>query len=229
MLTMTRLGITKLVWLMVHTVIIVQGRQGRPRMGRGMPGIPGMGGGISGMEGGIPGMGGGIPGMGGGIPGMGGGIPGMGGGIPGMGGGIPGMGGGIPGMGGGISGMGGGIPGQETTHTQIKQAKDKQNSAARLVLSTTSIDGNIEENVQFAIGQAASYQWGWLTEIPADDVGHGCSPLTEKHKEGKLIALIKRGGCDFSDKAINGGTKMSIIYDTEETGERPTSISGFGE
>ena len=165
-----------------------------------------------------------------GMPGMGGVMPGMGGGMTGMGGGMPGMGGGMPGMGGGMPGMGGG--GKQPTAAQIQQMKEQQEKmkqgSARILLSTFSQDGIMEEQVMFATGHVASPQWGWLTEIPSDGKGHGCSPLTTKHKEGQLIALIKRGGCSFADKATNGGTKMSIIYDNKD-GKQLVLMSGFGK
>ena len=44
-------------------------------------------------------------------------------------------------------------------------------------------------------------------------------PLTTKHKEGQLIALIKRGLCPFIAKAMNGGAEISIIYNNREEEE----------
>ena len=178
---------------------------------------------------GMPGMGAGMPGMGGAMPGMGGGMPGMGGGMPGMGGVMPGVGGGMPGMGGGMPGMGGGIP-DRMNYMQLMQAEKEKilkQISARILLSTFSQEGIMEERVTFAVRHVASSQWGWLIEIPSDSKGPGCSPLTTKHTEGKLIALIKRGGCSFADKATNGGTKMSIIYDNKDD-KQLSVMSGFG-
>ena len=105
--------------------------------------------------------------------------------------------------------------------------EQRPQAVARLRLSTPSQYRIVEGRVDFAKDHVASDQWGWLTEIPSDDKGAGCSPLTTKHKEGQLIALIKRGGCDFIEKATNGGTKMSIIYNNKE--EELITMSGFGK
>ena len=107
----------------------------------------------------------------------------------------------------------------------IGKAYDKK----RYFISSTKHEKTIEifnEQAYFAISHLASFKWGWLTEIPSDGKGQGCSPLTMKHKEGKLVALMKRGGCFFVDQATNGGTKMSVIYDYKEEKLIP-SMSGF--
>ena len=106
--------------------------------------------------------------------------------------------------------------------------EQRPQAVACVRLSTFSQYRILEGRVDFAKDHVASDQWGWLTEIPSDAKGAGCSPLTTKHKEGQLIALIKRGGCDYVDKATNGGTKMSIIYNNKEE-ERLTTMGEFGK
>ena len=109
-----------------------------------------------------------------------------------------------------------------------RDQEHRPQAVARVRLSTPSQYRILETRVDFAKDHIASDQWGWLTEIPSDDKGAGCSPLTTKHKEGQLIALIKRGGCDYVDKATTGRTKMSIIYNNKEE-ERLTTMGGFGK
>ena len=109
-----------------------------------------------------------------------------------------------------------------------RNQEQRPEAVARLRLSSSSQYRILEGRVDFAEDHAASDQWGWLTEIPSDDKGAGCSPLITKHREGQLIALIKRGGCNFTEKATNGGTKMSIIYNNKEV-EWLTTMAGFGK
>ena len=201
---MTRLSLSNILWLMAHSIIIVQSQRG------------------------MPGMGGGMPGMGGGMPGMGGGMPGMGGGKPVLGVGMAAMEGEMPGKGGGRE-----IP-KNMVVARLQQEREQEfakmmthaRARARITISTSSQDEIFNEQAYFAISHLASFKWGWLTEIPSDGKGQGCSPLTMKHKEGKLVALMKRGGCFFVDQATNGGTKMSVIYDYKEEKLIP-SMSGF--
>ena len=42
-------------------------------------------------------------------------------------------------------------------------------AAARMLLSTSSQDGIMEDQVSFAIGHVATNRWGWLTEVPSGD------------------------------------------------------------
>ena len=123
---------SNILWLMAYNIIIVQSQRSMPGMGGGMPG----------MEGGMPGMGGDMPGMGGGMPRMGGGMLGMGGG------------------------------GQQLTAAQLQQLLQRKAqqelrekmikaAAARMLLSTSSHDGIMEDQVSFAIGDVATNRWGW--------------------------------------------------------------------
>ena len=163
---------------------------------------------------------------------MGGGVPEMGRAMPGMEGGMPEMGRGMTEVAGDIPDVGGG--GKDPTADKITQMQQQEKergekfnlAAARIILSTYSQDGMLKGYVYFANGHVAHYQWGWLIEIPSDGKGPGCSPLTTKHKEGQLIALIKRGGCSFADKATNGGTKMSIIYNNKD---KLIAMAGLGK
>ena len=130
---------------------------------------------------------------------------------------MPGIGGVMPGMAGGLHRMRGDIREIHSNH----QTKDERlnNMAAYIYVSTDSHDGIVEGRALFPADHKASYQWGWLIEIPALMVGAACSPLTTPHPKGKVITLIERGGCNFIDKALNGGTNMSIIYDTKPSGK----------
>ena len=130
---------------------------------------------------------------------------------------MPGIGGVMPGMAGGLHRMRGDIREIHSNH----QTKDERlnNMAAYIYVSTDSHDGIVEGRALFPADHKASYQWGWLIEKPALMVGAACSPLTTPHPKGKVITLIERGGCNFIDKALNGGTNMSIIYDTKPSGK----------
>ena len=176
---MIQLSFSNVLLSIIHDIIIVQSQRGVPGVGEGMLGVRE---GMLGVREGMLGLEEGMPGMGEGMPGMGEGMPGMGEGMPGMGESMPGMG-------------------------NVQKQLERAEAAARLILSTSSLDEILEGSVYFASDHFASPQWGWLTEIPSDDKGPGCSPLTRQHKEGQLIALIKRGGCNFIEKATNGGTK----------------------
>ena len=75
----------------------------------------------------------------------------------------------------------------------------------------------------YAQGRTASIEWGWLIELPPNA---GCQPHKQKHKQERIISLMKRGQCTFVEQARNSGTKVSVIYNYQK---EIFQMPGFGE
>ena len=82
----------------------------------------------------------------------------------------------MPVMKGGMSVM----PGMKGVIKGRKEKPGRNTATAHLLLSTSLKVGIVEGHARFLDGHEESPHRGWLIEIPSDDKGQGCSPLTTK-------------------------------------------------